>query len=222
MEIPACRGTHPPQQGEFVIPERQAALHLQVSFGRDQPEGGYAFQEGAATPLRIHRPGAMSVPSRCIHGTAARTPPPRQPVSCVPAPPCGNKPRAPPCRCPASAAPPAPAPGRANPRHRARRCSAQRANPATPRRQIRHRRRPLVEQLATVIQFVFRGVVQVFQVQQNIDTFAGIRLRLVSRFQRIYEMRRRCRGRSDHPSDSQQRPQGFFHISWNWRSNIGI
>ena len=83
----------------------------------------------------------MSVPSRCIHGTAARTPPPRQPVSCVPAPPCGNKPRAPPCRCPASAVPPAPVSGRANPRHRAKRCNTKRATPATPRRQIRPRRR---------------------------------------------------------------------------------
>ena len=164
----------------------------------------------------------MSVPSRCIHGTAARTPPPRQPVSCVPAPPCGNKPRAPPCRCPASAVPPAPVSGRANPRHRAKRCNTKRATPATPRRQIRPDGGGLVEQFAAVIQFVFRRVVQVFQVQQDIDPFAGIRLRLASRFQRIYEMRRRCRGRSGHPSDSQQRPQGFFHTSWNWLPNIAI
>ena len=222
MEIPACRRTHPPQQGEFVVPEWQAALHLQVSFGRDQPEGGYAFQE---EPRRLF---VYIARGQCPYRVDVFTAQPRgllRPGNLYPA-----------CQLHHAVISPEPLHAAApHQRLRLRQHPGERI-PGTGRgdvvRSERTQRRPdgksvtdggrLVEQLATVIQFVFRGVVQVFQVQQNIDTFAGIRLRLVSRFQRIYEMRRRCRGRSDHPSDSQQRPQGFFHISWNWRSNIGI
>ena len=191
MEIPASRGAHPLQKGEFVVPERQAALHLQVSFGRDQPEGGYTFQE---EPRRLFVHIARR---QCPYRVDVFTAQPRgllRPGNLYPA-----------CQLHHAVISPEP------------------LHAAAPHQRFRLRQYPGERIPGTGrIQFVFRRVVQVFQVQQDIDPFAGIRLRLASRFQRIYEMRRRCRGRSGHPSDSQQRPQGFFHTSWNWLPNIAI
>ena len=160
----------------------------------------------------------MSVPSQNVFGTA-RGPP--APATCIlrASSTMRYKPQV--HAAPASAAPPAPAPGERIPGTGRGDVVRSERTEATPRRQIRHRRRPPRRTACGC------NTIRLPRSRSGLSGSAEYRHVFghpapPSRFQRST----RCAGGvaeevTIHPTANSVH-RIFFHISWNWRSNIGI